>query len=114
MEDDAAYRAWIDSNCEAPCPGGEARDSFATRTCRAMEGLVRAAWSRGERLVVVVAHGGTIMAVLDGFYDKHVGNCEGYAAAVCLDVNRVSFDDPRRFTHVREAITLDVCVTRAK
>lgn len=106
MEDDAAYRAWVNSNCVAPCPGGEARADFAARTCRAMDDLVRAAWSRGERLVVVVAHGGTIMAALDGFYDKHVGNCEGYVATVRIDDGRVAYDDPHRFAHVREAISL--------
>jgi alpha-ribazole phosphatase len=97
MEDDAAYRAWVNSNCEAPCPGGEARSDFARRTCCALEDLVRAAWSRGERLVVVVAHGGTIMAALDGFYDKHVGNCEGYVAAVRFEDEGVAYADLRRF-----------------
>lgn len=82
MADDASYRAWVESNCEAPCPGGESRDDFARRTKAALAWALRDARSRGHERVVVVAHGGTIMAALDGFYHKHARNCEGYVADV--------------------------------
>ena len=41
MENNAAYRAWIDSGCLSPCPGGEDRSSFAERVCRAFPALCR-------------------------------------------------------------------------
>jgi hypothetical protein len=37
------------------------------------------------------------MAALDGFYDKHVGNCEGYVAAVRFEDDGVAYADLRRF-----------------
>lgn len=82
MEHDSAYRTWVEGNCEGVCPGGESLDEFVSRTKRAFFGLLDGARSRGEDHVVAVVHGGTIMAVLDGFYDKHVGNCEGYTVDV--------------------------------
>ena len=65
MENDAAYRAWIDSGCLSPCPGGEDRSSFAERVCKAFSGLVQDALASGVDTLAVVAHGGTQMAVLE-------------------------------------------------
>jgi len=110
MEHDAAYRAWVDSNCEGQCPGGESRDDFARRTKAALAQLLVQAHAHGEDLVVVVAHGGTIMAALDGFYDKHVDNCEGYVVDVChgkatvgQELRRV-FNDTLRFFRLSEVV----------
>ena len=64
MADDAAYCAWVDSYCTLPCPNGESRDEFTDRVCDALEALLRAADARGEQRVVLVAHGGTMMAAL--------------------------------------------------
>lgn len=85
MVDDAAYRTWVEGGCTGQCPGGESLDGFVLRTKAALADLLRAADAHGEEEVVVVAHGGTIMAALDGFYDKHVGNCEGYIVDVCWE-----------------------------
>lgn len=60
MEDDPAYRAWIESGCESRCPGGEARADFSARVCGAFAELLRK-----ETELVIVAHGGTQMAVLE-------------------------------------------------
>ena len=40
MENDAAYRAWVDGGCIAPCPGGEDRASFSRRTCAAFQKIL--------------------------------------------------------------------------
>lgn len=100
MEHDATYRAWVDGNCEGQCPGGETRDDFARRTKDALARVLLGACERKEDLVVVVAHGGTIMAALNGFYHKHVGNCEGYAVIVQVsnDGTRVTFGHEQRFS----------------
>jgi alpha-ribazole phosphatase len=95
MADDVRYRRWVESGCVAPCPGGETRDEFARRTQDALCQLLKDAARRKEGLVVVVAHGGTIMAALDGFYDKHVRNCEGYEARVLIEGTRVRLVEDR-------------------
>ena len=64
MADDAEYRAWVDTFCEAPIPGGEAREPFMDRCCAAFEEIVAA--DPSDRLVFVV-HGGTLMAVLSRY-----------------------------------------------
>ena len=91
MEDDEQYREWVDSYCMSPCPGGEDRDGFTRRVCSSLASMLREAFARGEERVILVAHGGTMMAALDTFgdgsrsyYDWHVGNCEGYLIAVDL------------------------------
>lgn len=89
MEDDADYRAWVEGNCEGRCPGGESRAEFADRVCSAFARLCHDAAARGERRVVVVAHGGTQMAVLSrhvpgrrAYYEWLSGNCGGYRLEV--------------------------------
>lgn len=67
MEHDPQYRAWVDSGCALPCPGGESRDSFSNRTCPAFAALLDGALARGEDRLVIVAHGGTQMSILHRF-----------------------------------------------
>ena len=98
MVDDPEYRAWVDSYCLAQCPGGEARDQFTKRVCDALERLLREADARGEQRVILVAHGGTMMASLgtfgDGsreYYEWLVGNCESYRIDVDLSGEKPAF-----------------------
>lgn len=67
MEHDAAYRAWVAGGCLGPTPGGEDRASFSGRVCRAFAGLVDAALASGRKRLVIVAHGGVQMAVMERF-----------------------------------------------
>lgn len=67
LSHDAAYRAWVDGWCEGPCPGGESRREFCDRTCAAFAALVDEALETGVDRLVIVAHGGTIMAVGEAF-----------------------------------------------
>lgn len=64
METDAEYRAWVDTRCEAPIPGGEEKGPFMDRCCEAFAQIV--ASDPSDRLVFVV-HGGTLMAVLSRY-----------------------------------------------
>ncbi|MDO4399388.1 MAG: histidine phosphatase family protein [Coriobacteriia bacterium] len=82
LADDEEYRAWRDGGCAGRCPGGESRDEFADRMCAAVETLCRQAYARGERRIILVAHGGTMMASLyrlaseeRDYYDWLVDNC---------------------------------------
>ena len=67
MKGDAAYCAWLDSGCESACPNGESKAVFCKRVCRAFEKLADEALARGDERLVIVAHGGTQMAVLERY-----------------------------------------------
>lgn len=82
MADDPAYRAWVDGDCTAQCPHGESRAVFCERSCRAFEALVDAC---RDELLVIVAHGGTLRAVMEryalperDYFDWMSGNGGGY------------------------------------
>ncbi len=55
-----AYQPWVDGMCEGTCPGGEDRGAFVRRTVDGFLDLAK----RGEETMVIVAHGGTQMALL--------------------------------------------------
>ncbi len=67
MEHDPAYRAWVDGGCMGRCPGGESRAEFSERVCAAFDRLADAAVRAGENTLVIAAHGGTQMAVLERY-----------------------------------------------
>ena len=67
MEHDSAYRAWVDSNCESTCPGGECKADFSERVCKAFESLLNQSIQNSEDMLVIVAHGGTQMAVMEKY-----------------------------------------------
>lgn len=65
MAHDPVYRGWVDGNCEGVCPGGESRAMFCGRVCGAFAELLKQAERKQE--LVIVAHGGVQMAVLERF-----------------------------------------------
>ena len=67
MEHDQAYRAWVDGGSMGRCPGGESRPEFSRRVCGAFEALVEQAARQGRQELVIVAHGGVQMAVMERF-----------------------------------------------
>lgn len=71
MEHDPEYLAWVQSNCESSCPDGERKDQFCDRTCEAFAGLVDQAFREGRTQLVIVAHGGTQMAVMERYAVPH-------------------------------------------
>ena len=88
MERDPEYIAWVGENCEGRCPGGETRGEFSGRTCAAFEGLVNEGLARGEELLVIMAHGGTQMAVMERFAlprRDYYTWCAGNGAGFVLD-----------------------------
>jgi len=91
MEHDCAYRIWVEGGCLGLCPNGESREKFSGRVCSAFEKMVRAAEAQGEKTMVFVVHGGTIMAIMERFayprqdyYSYSVENCRGYRCRVEL------------------------------
>lgn len=113
MEHDEAYRAWVEGGCVGRCPGGESRATFVARSNAALVELLRQAARAGAPEVVVVAHGGTIMAALsasaqeagdaDNYYCWQVGTCEGYVATVWLQGSEPALSDCRRFRALSDA-----------
>lgn len=67
MERLPAYRSWVDGGCRGQIPEGESMAAFSARTCAAFEAVVGKALAAGTGLLVIVAHGGTQMAVLERF-----------------------------------------------
>ncbi|MBR4234802.1 MAG: histidine phosphatase family protein [Clostridia bacterium] len=82
LSGDPAYQAWIDSNGELPFPGGESRKQFAERCVRAFKRLNLFA---GGSDCALVAHGGTLMAIMEAcavphgeYFDFQTGCAEGF------------------------------------
>ncbi len=76
-----AYQSWIDSGGEMAFPGGESKRGFCERCAAAFEALLPTL----SGATALVAHGGTIMAILERyavpkkeFYEYHVENGGGY------------------------------------
>ena len=106
LANNVAYRAWVEGNCEARCPQGESKDDFTRRTANALRDLLHKAALCGETRVIIVAHGGTVMAAMDSFtcgkgsyYSWHVDNCEGYSVyAEPTLLGGFEFEDYRKIT----------------
>lgn len=89
------YQAWVDGFCMGKCPGGESRQEFTRRVCDSFARLLDGALARGETELVIVAHGGTQMAVMEAFalpekdyFDWHLPSGKGYR----LDASRWQTD----------------------
>ena len=64
-----------------PFPGGESKAAFCARCVRAFEAI----WQREAADFAVIAHGGTVMAIMEAFarpkgsyYDYQLKNGEGF------------------------------------
>ncbi|MFV0402080.1 MAG: histidine phosphatase family protein [Oscillospiraceae bacterium] len=82
LAEDADYRAWVEGGCTGAPPGGESRDAFLSRTVEAFRQLVEA--HPGQDMHIV-AHGGTIMALLselghprEDYFRWQVPPCHGF------------------------------------
>lgn len=84
LNGDPRYQRFIDTQGRSGFPGGENREAFQCRCVRGMERILRAE-ENAEKTLAVIAHGGTIMAILDqyssphrDYYDWQVGTAEGF------------------------------------
>lgn len=106
LEDDSAYRAWVDNGCTGRCPEGESRAEFIGRTVQAIERVVALSCEREDRRAIVVAHGGTVMAAFTAlatpprdYFDWHVAHCCGWRARVERDPSgKLLLVDPQPFS----------------
>lgn len=91
MAGDPDYRAWVDSGCEDKIPGGERRKEFCRRVCEAFSPLVDRALEDGEETLVILAHGGTQMAVMERYALPHKNYfewCAPNAGGFVLEASR--------------------------
>ncbi|MCR5295276.1 MAG: histidine phosphatase family protein [Lachnospiraceae bacterium] len=65
LEENPSYRAWVEGGCLGTCPGGESKAGFCVRVLRTFEELMEC--FAGEKTLILVVHGGTIMALLERF-----------------------------------------------
>lgn len=83
LKDDIQYKEWVDSGCTTDIPQGEKLDDFSTRTRLGLDKVFDDMQGKDIKEAAVVAHGGTIMALLayyldKNFYDFWVDNACGY------------------------------------
>lgn len=93
MEHDPDYLAWVEANCETSCPDGERKDQFCARTCAAFAKLVDQALRENRDKLVIVAHGGTQMAVMERYgvpHHEYYHWCAPNAGGYKLDTSRWS------------------------
>lgn len=79
-----AYQAYIDSGGMAPFPGGEKMTEFVERCVRGFDSILQEC--DAEKDIIMVVHGGTIMAVLGNYAYPHreyfewqTSNGQGYS-----------------------------------
>ncbi len=82
LSDDQEYQTWIDSNGTLPFPEGESLETFSKRC---VDGFFQVMAS-GQEDITIVAHGGTIMAILSAlgnenksYFDYWCENGRGYS-----------------------------------
>lgn len=96
LNGNALYQSWIDSGGTEAFPGGESPEGFRRRCCDAFQAELEKIQKLQERshieTVVMVVHGGTIMAILDTFSLPHrdyfawqIGNGDGYAGELNVE-----------------------------
>ena len=85
MADDPVYRKWVEDFCVGACPNGESQAGFRKRVTAALSETLKSA----KDDVVIVAHGGVIMAIMaelaepkKDFYDWYAKNLGGYTVDV--------------------------------
>lgn len=91
LADSLSYNRWIKSNSTLPFPKGEAVEAFKARCVEAFKNIAKE--NMGEEIsIAVVAHGGTIMSILEelseekqGFYNWQAENGGGYIATLRSD-----------------------------
>ena len=89
MADDEEYKAFVESNASLPFPGGESGEAFRMRCLSALDQILEELAEKKTVRAAVVAHGGTIMSMLEAcgspersFYEWHLENGEAYVCRV--------------------------------
>lgn len=86
LSGNVAYQAWIDSGGTLPFPGGESREAFLYRTCKAISTIVQ---ENTVDTIAIIAHGGTMMSILSvyeiqkkDYFDWNIPHCTPFLCEV--------------------------------
>ena len=71
VEQDPEYLEWARENETSAHPDGERHSDFCNRVCAAFAGLMEKALAEHQKQLVILAHGGTQMAVMERFALPH-------------------------------------------
>lgn len=90
LKKDEMYQKWVDSGCTIDIPQGEKLADFSKRTRLGLDQVFEDMQRQKIKEAAVVAHGGTIMALLafylnKNFYDFWVDNAQGYLCKFCIN-----------------------------
>ena len=90
LDGDPEYQAWLDSGGIDEIPGGESIAGFSARTWQGFKEAVCQAAEKGEGTICIVAHGGTIMAIMskltgEDYFAFNAPNGAGYIIEVEID-----------------------------
>jgi alpha-ribazole phosphatase len=85
-----AYQAWIDSGGTMKIPDGESLEESQARSLEGFHKAVQKARTAGANQLIIVAHGGTVMSVMQSifggnYYDYYTGNGDGYTFELEVD-----------------------------
>ncbi len=101
LEHDPVFIKWNENGGLDPMPGGEGRRGFGERVVTALRGLVSQSIQQGDKELHILAHGGTIMALLamlgepqKPYQDWWVDNLQGYSMRIDRDTWA---DEPRLY-----------------
>lgn len=88
LKDDPQYQKWASGGVDTP-PNGESSKAFQLRSCAAFEQIVETLMRSGNSTAVIMAHGGTIMAILGSYafprkpmYEWMTSNGMGYEVVI--------------------------------
>lgn len=100
LNGNAWYQRFIDSGGTCGFPNGESRDEFIKRC---VSGFKRICDEHGSDDIIMVVHGGTIMALLyeyavphREYFDWQTGNGQGYKASLNVWADGYSLTDVER------------------
>lgn len=83
LDGDPGYQKWLDSGGSMPIPGGESIEGFSERVIYGFCEATRLAKETHSETMYIVAHGGTIMALMsyltgEDYYTFNLPNGAGY------------------------------------
>lgn len=97
LSNNPTYQEWINSGGTLPFPNGEDILQFEDRSISAFDEMIDLCSSRGYESVGIVAHGGTIMSILDkysypneSYFHWQVGNGFGFTTVMKSSDRRLS------------------------
>lgn len=93
LKEEEPYQKYIDSNGEEAFPGGEDKKSFVNRTIKAFNRIVMEA---GSENISIVAHGGTVMSIMEflsgeDYFSFQIPPADGYLVKIKKENEGIHF-----------------------